>query len=77
MNISYDEVGDILYLDVEPPHSGTIMHEVALGVLPRVGRTSRRVEGLEIHHFRQRASSDEGLDLPVLMTLADRTLANA
>ncbi len=65
MNIHYDAVADILYVDVVERHGGQATREIGDGLLAEVNLETGSVEGFEIWHFCQRASDLDGIDVPV------------
>ena len=69
ITVEYDEVGDILYLDVAPPTEDQVMLEVAPGTLLRKNTRTGVIEGVEILGFRRRSVPNEGLEVPVVVDL--------
>ncbi len=65
LTVEYDEIGDILYLDVAPPTDEQVMVEVAPGTLLRKNTRTGAIDGIEILGFRRRSGTNEGLDIPV------------
>jgi len=77
LTISYDEIGDILYVDIRPSQSGERTDELSPGVLVRSDPVTSMVLGFEVQGFRKRASGDDGIRLPIearfASTIANRT----
>lgn len=69
LTVEYDEVGDILYLDVEPPSNAQVMIEVCPGTLLRKNTSTGRMEGIEISGLRTRMKRSEGIEVPVEVDL--------
>ena len=65
LTIEYDEVGDILYLDVSAPTADQIMVEIGPGAMLRRNTLTGIVEGVEIVGFLRRAKADAGFEIPV------------
>ena len=64
MKLTYDRVGDILYLRQGQPHAEQVMREVAEGVYALVNRRTGVVEGYEIQGVRARPDGLCDLELP-------------
>lgn len=69
LTVEYDEIGDILYLDVAPPTDDQVMIEVSPGTLLRQNTLTGRVEGIEVTGFRIRAAREDGIQVPVEIDL--------
>lgn len=65
MNVSYDAEGDTLYIQFLPPTGAIKTREIGDGILAHVKADSGAVEMVEVWNFLRRASSDEGVDIPV------------
>ena len=65
LTVEYDEVGDILYLDVGEPGLDQVMVEVSPGAMLRTEGVPGTVQGIEIHGFRRRATREDGISIPV------------
>lgn len=66
LRFEYDSVGDILYVDIAPPHDKNIMREVAEGVLLRMNLLTEGIDGLEVHGFMARLASGSVIEAPIL-----------
>jgi len=70
LKVTYDEVGDILYLDTVAPYEGQVTRPVGEGVIVRCHPRSGAVENVEVWAFTSRAKGKDGIDLPILARLA-------
>lgn len=70
LNISYDRVGDILYLETVKPYARQDMKHLAPDVLGRCNPDTGEIENIEILFFSRRAGRRKGIDLPVLARLS-------
>ena len=61
MKLTYDAVGDSLYLRTVAPNGTQVVHEVAEGVLVRCNSETGEVEGYEVQGLIARGA--HGLDL--------------
>lgn len=64
MRLTYDPIGDILFLELSDAREDQRVREVAEGVLARIDPESGKIEGFEIQGFRARASGEAGVFLP-------------
>ncbi len=64
MRLTYDPIGDILFMELSDAREDHRIREVAEGVLARIDRDTGEVEGFEIQGFRARASGEAGVFLP-------------
>jgi hypothetical protein len=62
---SYDEVGDILYVNLVPPYAAQESDMVGEFVVARSNPETGKVENLEILFFLDRARKGEVIDLPI------------
>ena len=74
LKVTYDDVGDILYLDTVAPYEGQVTRPVGEGVIVRCHPKSGAVENVEVWAFRSRAGGEHGLDLPIFARLATARL---
>lgn len=72
LTITYDHVGDILYVDLEPSRPDEDTSEWAPGVVVRADRETGAVLGFEVQRFTKHAACGEGLTLPIEAELALR-----
>ncbi len=77
MKFEYDQVGDILYVDLAPIRDEHTMREIAEGVLLREDTASCAIEGLEIHGFLARLSAEKGIDVPISAAFKQPTAASS
>lgn len=70
LKVTYDEVGDILYLDTVAPYEGQVTRPIGEGVIVRCHPQSGAVENVEVWAFTSRAKGKDGIDLPILARLA-------
>ena len=71
MTGEYDEVGDILYLDLGDPGAQQVMVEVAPGAMLRKEGSPGMVQGIEIHGLRRRTAGNNGITVPVGIELRE------
>lgn len=64
MKISYDEIGDILYIELDGSASGLVTHEVGDGLLVQVDSVGA-VRVIEVWNFRHRTFGDADIAIPV------------
>jgi hypothetical protein len=69
LNISYDRVGDILYLETTKPYARQQTKHLAPDVLGRCNPDTGDIENIEILFFARKAGGRKGIDLPVLARL--------
>jgi uncharacterized protein YuzE len=77
MRIEYDAVGDILYLDLEPPCEDQVNHQLASGVYLHLRASTGEILGLEIQSSKHEAASPSGLETGVDATLAAEGYSSA
>jgi len=70
LNISYDRVGDILYLETVKPYARQETTHLAPDVLGRCNPDTGEIENIEVLFFSRRAGTRRGIDLPVLARLS-------
>ena len=66
MLITYDRIGDILYLSKTPAYLEQETEELDYGVVARLNPKSGEIENLEVLFFSTRLASGEALQLPIL-----------
>ena len=64
MNITYDDVGDILYIDFKGDRTELTSSEAGDGILVQLDRESGAVRAIEIWNFCQRTRDGESIGLP-------------
>ncbi|MGD1908446.1 MAG: DUF2283 domain-containing protein [Leptolyngbyaceae cyanobacterium] len=69
----YDQVGDILYVDLCPPYAEQESEEIGDEIIARFNPESNAMENLEILFFSKRFADQSLFELPVL---ADFKLAS-
>ena len=74
LSISYDHVGDILYLERVKPYAEQESDEIGDGIIARFHPKTGDVESLEILWFSKRTADDDLLELPIVteMRLQER-----
>lgn len=79
LKITYDGVGDILYLETVKPYAEQETMHLGPDVLGRMNPTSGAVENIEILFFTKRATKNNGLALPVSadLQLSERRVSRA
>jgi uncharacterized protein YuzE len=65
----YDQVGDILYIDICSPYAEQESEEIGNEVIARLNPVSGAIENLEILFFSKRLASDMPLNLPIYAAL--------
>jgi hypothetical protein len=70
MALSYDSVGDILYVDLAPRHAGQESEMLDGENIARFDCLSGRAENFDVLHFRQRVERGEVVTLPLDAVLA-------
>jgi uncharacterized protein YuzE len=65
LNISYDRIGDILYLETVKPSARQETKHLAADILGRINSRTGVLENIEILFFAARAGRRGGLGLPV------------
>ena len=68
MNIEYDQVGDILYLERVAPYGEQASHEVGPGIVARSNPASGEVESVEIQGFQKRTGNGRTIQIPLDLT---------
>jgi len=66
LKLTYDAEGDILYIDTVAPHEGQRTSAAGDGVIVRSDAASGAVENVEIWAFMARASSEGGIEVPLI-----------
>lgn len=64
MKVSYDEIGDILYIEFGGSRQRLVTHEAGDGVLVQVDDAGS-VRVIEVWNFRHRTSGDGDITIPV------------
>ena len=70
MRIEYDAIGDILYLDLEPPAEDQYESEIEAGVIIRREDGSGRIVGVEFQGLKALAASPDGATVRIGATFA-------
>jgi hypothetical protein len=65
LNVRYDPVGDILYVDLKERHADQVFDFIDDFLVGRFNSTTGEVEGFEILFFRQEAQHGEAVRLPL------------
>ena len=65
LTFTYDQIGDILYIDKCPPYAEQESEAIGDEIVARLNPTTGAVENFEILFFTKRLSSDPVLELPV------------
>ena len=65
LNIAYDRIGDILYLETVKPYSRQRTKHLGPDVLGRLNPRTGAIENIEILFFARRAGRRRGIALPV------------
>lgn len=65
LKITYDDVGDILYLETVKPYAEQETMHLGPDVLGRINPRTGAIENIEILFFTKRARKGKGLALPV------------
>jgi hypothetical protein len=65
LNITYDDIGDILYLETVKPYPKQETKHLGPDVLGRLNPRTGAIENIEILFFTERAKKAKGLVLPV------------
>lgn len=65
LRIRYDQVGDILYLDICPPYADQETEELDNEIIARINPISGEIENLEILFFSRRSENINLCELPI------------
>ena len=65
LNVRYDSVGDILYVELTPPYRDQESDMIDDYTVARTNPTTGKIESLEILFFLQRARGGESFAVPV------------
>jgi uncharacterized protein YuzE len=65
LTLTYDRVGDILYIDTRPPYAEQESDELGDEVVARSNPTTGAIENLEVLFFSKRLASNARLELPI------------
>jgi len=66
LTITYDEIGDILYLETVKPYPEQETEHLGPDVLGRINPRTGEIENIEVLFFRERRWGGRALALPVL-----------
>jgi uncharacterized protein YuzE len=69
LNITYDRIGDILYLETVKPYPKQETRHLGADVLGRINPRTGAVENIEVLFFAKRAKKKSGFALPVFAEL--------
>jgi len=69
LTFRYDQVGDILYLDLCPPYAEQESEEIGDEIIARLNPDSNEVENLEILFFSKRFIEKSLFELPIIADL--------
>jgi hypothetical protein len=69
LNITYDEIGDILYLETVKPYPEQETKHLGADVLGRINPRTGAVENVEVLFFTKRTMKRNGFALPVFAEL--------
>jgi uncharacterized protein YuzE len=69
LNITYDRIGDILYLETVKPYPEQETKHLGSDVLGRINPRTGAIENIEILFFTKRAKKKNGFGLPVFAEL--------
>lgn len=77
LTFRYDREGDVLYVDIRPPHAEQESEEIGDEMVARLNPETGAVESLEILFFEARLLRGEPLEVPIaaelrLLSTADR-----
>ena len=69
LNITYDRIGDILYLETVKPYPEQETKHLRADVLGRINPRTGAVENIEVLFFTKRAKKRHGFALPIFAEL--------
>lgn len=67
--IDYDELGDILYINICDPYPEQDSEEIEENIIARLNPVTDKIENLEILFFSKRLHHQQTLNLPLIADL--------